>query len=59
MMKTRETKKPLPKLEIRTLDHQELSKVTGGLPPQDGCTNISTHCICCEDGLIDNDTNWP
>lgn len=57
-MTKRETKKPLPKLETRTLDHHELSKVTGGLPPRDGGTNSATYCICCEDGLIDGDP-WP
>jgi len=51
-MKTK-TRKPLPKLEIRTLDHHELSKVIGGLPPKDGNTNIVTFCMCHIDGLDD------
>ena len=55
-MKKTGTKQPLPKLAIRTLDHRELSNVTGGLPPRDGSgTNGTTYCICCEDGLIDGD----
>lgn len=40
MKKTPEPKKPLPKLAVRTLDHHELSNVTGGLPPREetACT---------------------
>jgi hypothetical protein len=54
MMKKTETKNPLPKLQVRTLDHQALSKVTGGLPPAGGCTG-STYTACHVDGVIDGD----
>lgn len=52
VMKKTESKKPLPKLEIKTLDHRELSKVTGGLPPRD-CGTADTCNICHIDGTID------
>lgn len=53
-MKKTETKKSLPKLEVRTLDHTELSKVAGGLPPRDGCT-CGTVSVCHIDGTDDGD----
>ena len=54
-MKKTETKRSLPKLEVRTLDHHELSKVTGGLPPRGDPTG-STLSVCAEDGVTDGDT---
>jgi len=53
-MKKTETKKSLPKLKVRTLDHNELSQVTGGLPPRDGCT-CGTVSVCHIDGTDDGD----
>jgi hypothetical protein len=52
-MKKTETKKPLPKLEVTTLDPRELSKVTGGLPPCGGTSG--TACMCDIDGTDDGD----
>jgi len=54
-MKKIETKKPLPKLKIRTLDHDELSNVTGGLPPAGGDNTTGTRCMCCIDGVDEGD----
>jgi natural product precursor len=47
-MKKTETKKPLPKLRARTLDHQDLTRVTGG------CT-CGTTSSCHIDGTNDGD----
>jgi hypothetical protein len=52
-MKKTETKKPLPKLEVRTLDHDELSTVAGGMLPRD-CTS-GTVSVCHIDGTDDGD----
>jgi hypothetical protein len=51
-MKKTAIKKPLPKLEIRTLDYRELSSVTGGLPPREE-TACSVSCMA--DYSIDSD----
>lgn len=53
-MKKIETKKPLPKLEVKTLDHQDLSQVTGGLRNDGGCT-CGTVSVCHVDGTDDGD----
>ena len=45
-MRKPDSKQPLPKLEIRTLDHRELSKAAGGLPPRGGGSTNSTVCLC-------------
>lgn len=49
MMKKTETNKPLPKLEVRTLEESDLSKVTGG-----ACT-CGTASVCHIDGTNDAD----
>jgi hypothetical protein len=54
-MKNTKTKKPLPKLAVRTLDYHELGRVTGGLPPRGDPTG-STLSVCAEDGVTDGDT---
>lgn len=51
-MKKNESKKPLPKLNARTLDVADLSKVTGGMMPSH---TGSTRSICHIDGVDDGD----
>jgi hypothetical protein len=53
-MKKTETNKALPKLKVRTLDPNELSQVTGGLPPREGGTS-GTVSFCHIDGTDDGD----
>jgi hypothetical protein len=55
-MKKIDTKKTLPKLEVKTLDHQELSQVAGGLRNTGGggCT-CGTVSVCHIDGTDDGD----
>lgn len=48
-MKKTTTNKPLPKLEFKTLDHNDLIKVTGG-----ACT-CGTASVCHIDGTTDAD----
>jgi hypothetical protein len=53
-MKKTEMKKPLPKLEVRTLDHHDLNKVTGGVISKPPATN-GTSSFCHVDGTVDGD----